>query len=210
MAVSVGALVLGLGGTGYAAGFVRSGATRKTRKPTVVRGPRGPRGFIGYTGPRGRQGATGATGPQGPTGPAGGLNLGLGGDTGGTQVTRVDYQSTGTSDQIFNAEGLTLTASCASGGLVGLSAHSTDGAAELSWFGQNGGQPFGRHINGTGTGTVTILNDTADNAGSLYLSYGSSSGNAATAVLGFDYNDAFGAGVGTCGMWGTVTGLAPS
>lgn len=73
------ALVVALGGTGYAATGALSSATRLHSQSRAViararRGPRGPRGPRGFTGPRGQKGdigPKGETGPKGDTGPAG-------------------------------------------------------------------------------------------------------------------------------------------
>jgi hypothetical protein len=92
MAVSVFALFIALGGTGYASSSLiggshgghakaqpsrrsgRSGvksSTRLSRGKTGPTGPRGSQGPVGLTGPRGSQGPVGLTGPQGPTGETG-------------------------------------------------------------------------------------------------------------------------------------------
>lgn len=101
MAVSILALFIALGGTGYASSSLISGShvghakaqlsrrsgrsdarssTRLTRGKTGLTGPRGSQGPVGSTGPQGpagepgvagAQGITGSVGSQGPAGPAG-------------------------------------------------------------------------------------------------------------------------------------------
>ena len=69
LVVSMVALFVALGGTGYAASQAGGGDhAAAAKKNTVKHGKRGPRGLRGLTGPRG---ARGAQGPQGATGAQG-------------------------------------------------------------------------------------------------------------------------------------------
>ena len=86
LVISMVALFVALGGTGYAASQAGGGDhAAKVKKINVKHGKRGPRGLRGLTGPRGAQGAQGprgATGAQGARGadgsPAFGALLGRG------------------------------------------------------------------------------------------------------------------------------------
>ena len=86
LVISMVALFVALGGTGYAASQAGGGDhAAKAKKINVKHGKRGPRGLRGLTGPRGAQGAQGprgATGAQGARGadgsPAFGALLGRG------------------------------------------------------------------------------------------------------------------------------------
>ena len=86
LVISMVALFVALGGTGYAASQAGGGDHAATvKKKSVKHGKRGPRGLRGLTGPRGPQGAQGlqgATGAQGARGadgsPAFGALLGRG------------------------------------------------------------------------------------------------------------------------------------
>jgi len=81
MVVAMTALVIALGGTGYAAvsvGGPSSGGSDQKAGPTKAgslaqrgpRGPRGPRGFRGARGPAGPQGPAGTNGTNGTNGAA--------------------------------------------------------------------------------------------------------------------------------------------
>ncbi len=72
LVISIIALVVALGGTGYAAsqqpGVGVQVARKKKAKPKVLRGPQGERGPTGPTGATGPTGQTGAAGPVGSSG----------------------------------------------------------------------------------------------------------------------------------------------
>ncbi len=118
----------------------------------------------------------------------------------GETVNRVDLAPpTNSSATIFSGDGLTLTAVCDASTHVGITAQSTDGNAELNWFGEATGE-----VDGTGTSPVTVL-PTSSNEGSIDIQFATTSGQAVTADLGTDYDNAFNSGTDTqCGVWGTV------
>jgi hypothetical protein len=75
-AVAYVALLIALGGTGYAATVVFSSSRGRavassSHRVRGRRGPRGPRGFTGARGPAGPQGSKGDKGSKGDVGPAG-------------------------------------------------------------------------------------------------------------------------------------------
>jgi hypothetical protein len=165
----------------------------KQFKPSVIAALKADRGATGPTGP------VGGTGPTGPANPSAAT---LDGQT----LTKFFFkapENTG-STQLFSGDGLTLNATCSSGGDPGLTATSTDGDAELNVNGDRHVAFFSGEFAAL-SGTHVVLDPTvSDNEGSMVLAYGNTSGQTVTITLGFDYTMAFGNYVG-CGIWGTAT-----
>ncbi|HEX4106903.1 MAG TPA: hypothetical protein VHX88_02140 [Solirubrobacteraceae bacterium] len=210
------ALVLALGGTGYAASTLpgarsarrsRRAARRSSAGP---RGPRGPRGFLGQSGARGATGPAGPVGPVGPQGPPGSLSPPNpdASTVDGEAVYQVLYKASTTSlpEVIFDQDGLTLNGDCSAGGDVGLTAQSPSG--ELTWSGVDDevspAAPFSGVGNLNGNSARSIIADSARTGGTVTLTDADTSGAVITLTLGFDSFDAIDS-TSACAIWGTAT-----
>lgn len=231
LVVSVVALIVALGGTAYAGGFVgknsvgskqlknnavtsgkiKNGAvtTKKIANGAVTAGKINSSGLIVPNALHANT-ADSATNATNASNASNAGNASNANTVGGLTVKKVDLElATSTTGTIFSGAGLTLTAVCDGSTHVGIDAQSADGNAELNLSlsqSTTSTDNVYNQFDGIGTSPRQILAP-SDDEGTVDIAFGDTTGHAVSAVLGTDYDNAFNSGTNThCGVFGTVTG----
>ena len=199
--------VLAVGGSAAASASKASGGDNSA-SAARARGRRGPRGFRGRRGLRGLRGATGPAGPAGAQGPAGPSSGGGGGVAPFAFGTGFNSGA-----QLYNANGLALSANCDGGGSQTLLARSN--AENGAFFSVDDEESDNDDVDGDANfdagEELTILSGGED-SGQAVMTYISPNGTNLSVIAGYadqqSSNAAGGQGqltpaLATCLVWGT-------
>jgi hypothetical protein len=157
----------------------------------------------------GTAGPAGPAGPSGPTGATGPVN---------TNATTVDGENlvklslreatpgSGTTSQtLWSNDGLTITASCDSGGAASLTANGPSTAdSELTFSGYDSSMTpsFGGQIANLGPSSAAALGPAG--SGEVSFSYASNGGPIVTATVGYQHASSYGSSYAGCAFFGTL------